>query len=90
MTEIYAGCVSFSQGRQGTTVRASLIHSEDGQTRQLTVEWPNLGDINANGDAAEWLYSALSRLVTNYDEHTLVKASVKPTELLLEATDRAA
>lgn len=79
MTEIYAASLSLAQGSEGTTVSASLLMSADGQCREVSLEWPNLGDINANGDVTEWLYSALSRLVTNYDEHRIKTTSITPT-----------
>ena len=82
MTEIYAASLSLSQGSRGTTACASLMLCHEGQTRELSLEWPNLGDINAHLDVAEWLYSALSRLVTNYDEHTVVIAKVHPLDSL--------
>ena len=78
MTDHYAACLSLSQGSNGTTARAFLLLSSEGRTHELALEWPPLGEINANLDVSEWLYSALSRLVTNYDDHLVVKAKLEP------------
>lgn len=80
MTDYYAACLSLSQGGEGTNVSASLALTAGEQTRELSLEWPNLGDINSDLDVAEWLYSALSRLVTNYDEQVTRKARIYPTK----------
>lgn len=78
MPEIYAASLSVGQGSRETTVSASLILSHEGTLRELTLEWPGLGHINPGLDVSEWLYSALSRLVMNYDEHTLTEGRVRP------------
>lgn len=78
MKDLYAASLSLSQYHNGTTVNAALTLIADGQSRQVTVDWPNLGDINSNQDVLEWLYSALSRVITNYDDHTITSLAVEP------------
>lgn len=80
MPEIYAACISASQGASGVTVRANLIHSDDGRTTEASIEWPEIPAINAEGNSAEWLYSVLSRLLMEYDVHTVTSAKTSPSQ----------
>ena len=84
MSQIYAASISLSQSTTGTTCRAHLLYSSQGTARELTLDFPNLGDINANGDVSEWLYSALSRLMMDYDMHAVTEARVLPVARLVE------
>lgn len=90
MKDPYAASLLLSQYRNGTTVNAALTLIVDGQSRQVTVEWPNLGDINSNQDVLEWLYSALSRTITNYDDHTITSVVIEPYVPLGEEVSREA
>jgi len=80
VTEIYAVSLSASQGVGGATVRAELLHSDDGRTTSASLEWPEVPPINAAGNSAEWLYSLLSRVLMEYDAHTVVAAKTRPSE----------
>lgn len=84
MTEIYAASLSLSQSNKGTTCRAHLLYSSDGTARELTLEFPHLGDINAGGNVAEWLYAALGRTLMEYDAHVVAEARVLPVKTLVE------
>jgi hypothetical protein len=77
--EIYAASLSFCQGRGETTASGTLLLSYEGRQVQLTVEWPGLGHINPGLDVSEWLYSALSRVVMNYDDHVVTEAATHPS-----------
>ncbi len=79
MTDIYAVSLSASQGAGGTVVRAELIHSDEGRTTSASLVWPELPGINAAGNSSEWLYSVLSRLMMEYDDHTVISAKTQPT-----------
>ena len=78
MSEIYAVSLSASQGPDGASVRANLIYSDDGRTTSASIEWPEMDGINAAGNSSEWLYSLLSRLLMEYDVHTVVSAKTTP------------
>lgn len=84
MSEIYAASISLSQSNRGTSVRAHLLYSSEGTARELTLDFANLGDINANGDVSEWLYAALGRLLMDYDMHSVTEARVLPVARLVE------
>lgn len=90
MSEIYAASISTSQSNQGVSVRAHLLYSSDGTARELTLEFPKLDGINANGDVSEWLYSVLSRIVMDYDMHVVAEARVLPVRALVEEIRREA
>lgn len=76
MDGIYAASLSLSQSVDGTSCRAHLLYSSGGTAREFTLDFAKLGDINANGDASEWLYAALGRLLMEYDAHDVLEARV--------------
>ena len=90
MAEIYAVSLSTSQGVGGVVVRAELLHSDDGRTTTASLEWPEIPAINAAGNSAEWLYSLLSRLLMEYDTHTVTQARTRPTESISVVSQREA
>lgn len=90
MAEIYAVSLSTSQGVGGAVVRAELLHSDDGRTTSASLEWPEIPAINAKGNSAEWLYSLLSRLLMDYDTHTVTQARTRPTEDISVVSQREA
>ena len=90
MSEIYAASISLSQSNRGTSVRAHLLYSSEGTARELTLDFANLGDINANADVSEWLYAALGRLLMEFDAHDVVEGRVLPvSELAKELRSEA-
>lgn len=90
MPEIYAASLSVSQGAKGPKLAAHLLYSDDGRTTEAHIEWPQLPPINAAGDSAEWLYSLLSRVLMEYDAHTVVSASTHPAQELKVVGQREA
>lgn len=90
MSEVYAVCLSTSQGHAGVSVRAHLLHTDDDGTLEVTVEWPELPAINAKGVPTEWLYSVLSRLLQDYDVNTVTSAKTSPSVVLKGVRQREA
>lgn len=90
MAELYAVCLSASQGRRGPKVTANLIFSDEGRTTDAHIEWPEMPAINAAGNSSEWLYSVLSRLLMEYDAHTVVSARTQPAQDLSVVSQREA
>lgn len=78
MKPIYAASFSVSQGAGTPSVRATLLSSLDGDESMVTMEWTFPTPINPDGNAGEWLYAALSRLVQDFDDHMVTKVEFKP------------
>lgn len=74
MPRIYAAALSMSQGDGVPTVHANLLVSEDGRKTSLSLGWDLPTPINAGGNVGEWLYAVLSRLVQDFDEHSVERA----------------
>lgn len=90
MQGIYAVCLSASQGVDGVKIRAHVLFSDDGRTTEATLAWPELGAIQAEGDSSAWLYSVLSRLLMDYDNHMVENAKVHPAASLSGTVQREA
>lgn len=90
MADIYAVCLSISQGAGDVTVRAHLLHSDDDRTTEASVSWPSVPPINAEGNSSEWLYSVLSRMLMNYDDHIVTEASTHSAAKLSPVVQREA
>ena len=71
MVDIYSACISVSQSVDAPRVTASLGLATDDRKSMIHLEWTLPTRINADGNAGEWLYAVLSRLVQDYDEHTI-------------------
>lgn len=71
MARIYAASLSMSQGDGVPQVHANLLVSQDGAKTSVALGWDLPTPINADGNAGEWLYAVLSRLVQDYDDHTV-------------------
>jgi len=74
MVDIYSVSLVASQSIDGPYVRAVLGLSEDGKNTRINLEWQLPTRINAAGNAGEWLYAVLSRVVQDYDEHVVTSA----------------
>lgn len=74
MIDIYSVSLVASQSVDGPYVRAQLGLSQDHRTTKIALEWQLPTRINADGNAGEWLYAVLSRLVQDYDEHMVTSA----------------
>lgn len=68
---VYAVSLSASQGASAPRVSAHLIMSHDGAKTSIDLEWELPHAIQAGGSPTEWLYSVLSRIVQDYDDHTI-------------------
>jgi len=75
MTHIYAASLSISQGSGVPQVHANLLVSEEGHKSVIKLGWDLPTPVNAEGNAGEWLYAVLSRVVQDYDEHTVKSVS---------------
>ena len=81
MVDIYSACISVSQSVDAPRVTASLGLATDDRKSMIHLEWTLPTRINADGNAGEWLYAVLSRVVQDYDEHVVTSAefeNVKP------------
>lgn len=76
MSDIYAVCLSVSQSIDAPRATAHLTVTVDGRHTNLRVEWGLPHPINADGNASEWLYAVLSRLVQDFDDHIVTRAEV--------------
>lgn len=71
MKPIYAVCISAAQGSEPGQVSASLTYKEDGRDAQVHLHWDLPTVIEAEGVVSEWLYSVLSRVVQDFDDHVI-------------------
>lgn len=76
MEPIYAVSLSASQSAGPPSVTAALVYSEGPARSTVRLEWELPTRINPAGNAGEWLYAVLSRLVQDYDDHTIQRVSV--------------
>lgn len=77
MNPIYAVALSITECGEGPTPVAHLSYQDDDRKYMLRVAWDQLPARNAGGDAGQWLYSVLLRLVENFDAHEITEASVE-------------
>lgn len=80
MTMIYSVAISASQSCDPPSVTASLGLADDDRKAMLHLRWELPTRINADGNAGEWLYAVLSRLVQDYDEHTITSVEYERTQ----------
>lgn len=78
MASIYAASLTLSQGSGVPHASATVLYSEGGRQTTVTLEWPLPTPVNADGNAGEWLYAMLSRVVQDFDEHDITGAASKP------------
>jgi hypothetical protein len=78
------GVLSFSQFKAGLAVSGNLT-TDDGVTNiSMSLVWPNLPMLNSPHNAATWMYGALSQLIQNFDDHTVMVSEHGPTHLCEE------
>ena len=90
MNGIYAVALTITQGASGPTPSAHLSYSEDDRKYMLHLQWPEMPKRQAAGDAGQWLYSVLLRLVEDFDEHTILSAEVNGVSEMREDADAQA
>ena len=84
---VYAVSLSASQGSEPGKATAYLSVVSEGRHTDLRVEWQLPTAINADGNPGEWLYAVLSRLVQDFDEHTITYAALDGHSLAEEVLD---
>jgi hypothetical protein len=80
MVPIFAVSLSASQSAGPPEVTATLVYAEDQARSRVSLRWQLPTRINPGSNAGEWLYAVLSRLVQDYDDHTveLVTVTTEP------------
>lgn len=73
---VYAACLSFAQGGGAPTVTGTMLVSEEGRRTTISAQWKLPHAIEAEGNPAEWLYSVLSRVVADFDDHVVTGADI--------------
>lgn len=84
MPRIYAASLSMSQGSGVPQVNATLLLSEDGRQTTVNLGWRLPTPVNDSVSPGEWLYAVLSRVVQDYDDHTVFSAVLKPSHFAQE------
>lgn len=84
MEPIYAVALSITQGADGPTPVAHLSYTDDDRKYMLRLQWSEMPKRNAAGDAGQWLYSVLLRLVEDFDAHEITQAQVDGVEQMKE------
>ena len=79
---IYAVSISASQGKYGPHVMGHLIFSEEGRKTAVDISWELPHAIQAGGSPIEWLYSVLSRVVQDFDDHTINRVEFDAIEAM--------
>lgn len=84
MADIYAVCLSVSQGVDGPQATGHLSVKSGDREANLTIAWERTDPINAGGDPGAWLYAVLHRLVEHFDEHDVTAAEISGVEDMKE------
>lgn len=84
MRPIYSVALTVTQGEGTPTATATLGYHEETQRSHISLSWDLPCSINAGGNPGEWLYAVLSRLVQDFDDHTIERVAFETDEPVQE------
>ena len=87
MQPIFAVAIAASQGSDTPVVTATLTYAEEHARSAVNLRWELPTRINAPGQAGEWLYAVLSRLVQDFDDHTVERVTYETDGEVQEETN---
>lgn len=87
MTQIYSASIQVRQMDEAPVVTASILFTEYEHAVDIDLHWELPHAIEADGNAGEWLYAVLSRVVQDYDDHTLNRVKIETTPLTEDKTN---